>query len=50
MAETLGIPDGAAVTYEGKTYVMDDNELVEIVCSFDDRGATLKSLRAEHGA
>ena len=46
MAETFGIPDGAAAPDEGRTYVMDDGELVKIACSFPDMEAALESLRA----
>ena len=50
MAETSRIPDGAAVTYEGRTFVMDDGELVEIACSFPGMETALKSLQADHAA
>ena len=44
MTHMAGIPDGATITYKGKTFIMDDVELVEIVCSFDDMKIVLKSL------
>ena len=50
MTRMAGIPDGATVTYKGRTFVMDDGELVEIACSFADMETALKSLRVGNAA
>ena len=44
MAATTTIPDGATIAYGGRTFVMDDGELVEIAGSYPDMETALKAL------
>ena len=40
------IPDGESIEKDGKTYVSDDGELVEIACSYPDMETAIKALQA----
>ena len=39
------VPDGESIEENGKTYVSDDGELVEIACSYPDMETAMKALQ-----
>ena len=44
MEQDYTVPDGTFLTAGSKTFMMDEGELVEIVCSYPDMETAIKGL------